>query len=143
MRSFLVYAYNEDMHTIELSKEVKIGEPLVMTIPVEELTEHVGTQAKIIVLFEPHTQPPRMEDDTAWDEIVRRIQSEPIPSEYIIPATEVFTEAMVDELLAGEDQVEFDAAAWDMQWDAYEVEMKQLAREKEQAFLEDTAKLLK
>lgn len=128
------------MQTIELSQEVKPNQPLV--VPFDLLNQHVGTQAKIIVVFEPHhiQHQPTANDDATWDEIVQRIQSEPIPSDYIIPATEVFTAAMVDELLAGEDELDFDAAAWDAQWDAYEAEMKQRTREKEQAFLDDMAK---
>ena len=45
------------MQTIELSREVKADEPLVMVIPAVQLTEHIGAQARVVIEFDrPQTR---------------------------------------------------------------------------------------
>lgn len=130
------------MHTIELSRKVRADEPVM--IPAELLTEHVGTNIRILILPD-ETINGHGHDDDPNDEllaIVKRIQSMPLSPEHIKPATSRFTQEDLDVLLAREKNRDFDEAAWNARWDAYEAEMKEQERQNEEAFLKDMVSLL-
>lgn len=133
------------MHTIELSREVKADEPLV--IPMELLTPYIGTHVRIIVQSDNVTNghhDDTIEPDDELLAIVKRIQSRPLSPEYIKPATKRITQEELDALLAKDRRngdPDFDEVAWNAQWAAYEAEMKEQERRNEQKFLEEMAKL--
>lgn len=104
--------YTMIMDTIELSRKVRANQPLV--IPAELLTQHIGSQAEIIVQFKLSHVPDQVGEaddnwDAEWDELIAKIKSTPTPSEYIKPATEPITQQFVDEFLAQDNNPDFDA----------------------------------
>ena len=136
------------MHTIELSREGKADEALV--IPAHLLTPYIGTHVRITVelddVMNEHNEHDdnNIEPDDELLAIVKRIQSRPPSPEHIKRATKRITQEELDELLARDRRngdPDFDAAAWNAQWAVHEAEMKELEQRKEQQFLEEMARL--
>ena len=112
-------------------------------IPAELLTQHIGSNIRIIIM------PDEVMDGQVYDDdpdgellaIVRSIQALPLSPEQIKPPTKPFTQEDLDALLTREKNPDFDEAAWNARWDAYEADMKEQERQDEESFLRDMRSL--